>query len=148
MQKAIAASLICKCLVRTLAVDPEQFLGPEAFMWADLSCRHGLFTHTSLDLLKIYDHGRRGRQDRRDYARFTNLWNAYEKYREETGLQRPFSRHCANCMKKPPRRSMMKRCAGDCISDNKPLYCSRKCQKEVRTMTSFNHLIIFWQKSG
>ncbi|KAF4611504.1 hypothetical protein D9613_003871 [Agrocybe pediades] len=129
-KKAIAASLLCKCIIRTLPFDPENFLGEDAFMWADYTCKYGLFTHTCHDLLKLYNADRRGRNDPVCYARFTNLWNAYDKFCEETGLQRPFSKQCATCHEKFPRRSMLKRCAGHCFKENKPLYCSRKCQRK------------------
>ncbi|PPQ82744.1 hypothetical protein CVT25_009298 [Psilocybe cyanescens] len=129
-KKAIAASLICQCLKRRLLDSTQQFDTIEAFKWADLSCEYGLFSHCSLHLVLLYDRLGKAPLDRGNFAKFTHIWTAYDNFREETGLQRPRSRYCENCYKKPRRRSLLKRCAGDCIPDNKPVYCGRKCQKE------------------
>ncbi|KDR78327.1 hypothetical protein GALMADRAFT_1313297 [Galerina marginata CBS 339.88] len=62
--------------------------------------------------------------------KFKHVWTAYEQFRDETGLQRPNSRSCATCNKKFAQRTRLKQCSGHCPKDKKPVYCSRKCQKE------------------
>ncbi|KAF8968831.1 hypothetical protein BDZ97DRAFT_1798329 [Flammula alnicola] len=76
-------------------------------------------------------------------AEFTHFWGAYHKFCEDTGLQRGNARRCAACDKKHERRSSLKKCAGDCPSEAKPVYCSRRCQKAV-SFFQYSFVICFY----
>lgn len=142
-KKAIAANLICQTLQRRLLDRTLQFDTMEAFKWANLSCEYGLFSHSTLNLVTIYDRLEKSPLDQGEFGKFTHVWKAYDHFREETGLQRPKSRYCANCHKKPKRGETLKRCSGHCRLDKKPVYCGRECQKEVHFHTfTYYHLVL------
>ncbi|KAF8968830.1 hypothetical protein BDZ97DRAFT_331645 [Flammula alnicola] len=129
-KRAIAANLLCQCLTRNFILGrsgPSEYIA--TFTWAEMSCKLGLFTQASLHLAMIFDAKGDDVDREGPFAEFTCFWSAYHKFREDTGLQRRNARRCVACDKKHEQRSMLKKCAGDCPSEAKPVYCSRRCQK-------------------
>lgn len=129
-KKAIAAGLSCQNMQRKLLMGASAgFDIGKAVAFAEISARFKLFSHTCLNLVKLF-----ARQPGNDlkFLDDSGLMTEYKKYREETGVQLPRSRRCATCDKQPEKRRMLKSCGGVCLPENKPVYCSRECQKAVR----------------
>jgi hypothetical protein len=133
-KKAIAASLACQSMQRQLLLDPSAGIDiAKVIAFAEISAKFGLFSHACLNFVMLLDRSSE-RETSKDHLHFlegTDLVNEYKKYREETGMQRPKARRCATCDKQPEKRCALKECAGPCPRDNKPVYCSKKCQKAV-----------------
>ncbi|KIM41813.1 hypothetical protein M413DRAFT_138485 [Hebeloma cylindrosporum] len=123
---AISASLACQILLRKLLGNPEEFDSSRAIILAEISAKYGLFSHTCLNLIILLSKKYGSELTLLDG---TDLMKEYKKYRDETGVQRLKSRRCANCDKPSEKRSLLKECAGSCLPENKPVYCSKQCQK-------------------
>ena len=125
-KKAIAAGLGCQNMQRKLLMGG--FDSANAVALAEISSGFGLFSHTCLNpitpFLRKPENGPKFLDD-------SDLMKKYKKYREETGVQLPKSRRCVTCDKQPEKRRMLKSCGGMCLPENKPVYCSRECQKAV-----------------
>ncbi len=128
IQRAIAANLACAYYKRRLW-DEGRLDSANAFVLADMSCKFGLFTWNVLHLIQTYEREKGNPESTLSTA--NDLWREYAKYREETGIQRMTKGLCSKCGKPPGKYEQMKQCAGDCMKEKKPVYCSRECQKAV-----------------
>lgn len=130
-KKAFAAGLACQNMQRKLPMGVSAgFDIGKTVALAEISARFGLFSHTCLNLIMLFS---RGPGNDLKILDNSDLMKEYKKYREETGVQLPRSRRCATCDKHLQKRRMLKSCGGLCRPENKPVYCSRECQKAVRS---------------
>jgi len=131
-KNAIAACLTCDNMQRNFLMNPSAgFDIANAIAHAEISSRLGLFSHACLNLIMLIDRSAEpeSSEDHLSFLDGTGLMMEYKKYREESGMQRPKSRRCATCDKQPKKRRLLKACAGPCLPEHKPVYCSKKCQK-------------------
>lgn len=120
----------------------------QATIYLVQSYGHGMFTYSSLWLwLWMSSPKRKGLcRDIPDIAMelFEDEWDIFL---EETGVQPLGTTCCAYCeregVRHPDKKSddkvrTLKQCAGDCMRDKKPLYCSQWCQAMVSGGNIFN----------
>jgi len=127
-KKAIAAGLACQNMQRKILMGGFDI--GKAFALAEISARFRLFSHSCLNIINMLFS--RGPKNDLKFLDNSDLVKEYKKYREETGVQLSRSWRCATCDKQPQKRRMLKSCGGLCLPENKPVYCSRECQKAVR----------------
>jgi len=132
-KRAVAANLAISCLKRKAWEDGDVLSTSLGF--AEISCRFGPFSWCILHLMQL--HEREGWDLQHGPKKLTtlpHLWKAYDQFREETGIQKMNPTICAKCHKKPRKGEKLRKCAGLCIDEKKPLYCGRVCQKAVRIL--------------
>lgn len=115
----------------------------KAIMYLAETCFRGVFTYSSLWmwlwLSSPNPSSHPATQVMPDSVKELCMYE-WETFLEETGVQPFATTRCASCNMEGIRHAeqggddqdtILKQCAGDCVRDKKPLYCSSRCQLRV-----------------